>query len=159
MVAKWKAHGLGITTGSNRSLRSLGRAKARPLTKRYIAGATIVLAALKPSLRRIGATALIIVTTFIYVAVNSALTKETKAQMSAAFLGEPALSKIKELRALSCERDEQISKFTHELAELNSEKMLSARNRMFAINLSILALCAYLSSCLIVPRKPAEPAI
>lgn len=25
----------GITTGSNRSLRSLGRAKARPLTKRY----------------------------------------------------------------------------------------------------------------------------
>ena len=25
-----------LTTGSNRSLRSLGRAKARPLTKRYI---------------------------------------------------------------------------------------------------------------------------
>jgi len=24
-----------LTTGSNRSLRSLGRAKARPLTKRY----------------------------------------------------------------------------------------------------------------------------
>ena len=27
-----------ITTGSNRSLRSLGRAKARPLTKRYTKG-------------------------------------------------------------------------------------------------------------------------
>ena len=25
-----------LTSGSNRSLRSLGRAKARPLTKRYI---------------------------------------------------------------------------------------------------------------------------
>jgi hypothetical protein len=25
-----------LTTGSNRSLRSLGRAKARPLTKRYV---------------------------------------------------------------------------------------------------------------------------
>ncbi|RIA31614.1 hypothetical protein DFO61_2338 [Ectopseudomonas oleovorans] len=29
----------GLTTGSNRSLRSLGREKARPLTKRYVAGA------------------------------------------------------------------------------------------------------------------------
>ena len=27
---------LGLTTGSNRSLRSLGRANARPLTKRYV---------------------------------------------------------------------------------------------------------------------------
>jgi len=26
-----------LTSGSNRSLRSLGRAKARPLTKRYVA--------------------------------------------------------------------------------------------------------------------------
>jgi hypothetical protein len=26
----------GLTTASNRSLRSLGRAKARPLTKRYM---------------------------------------------------------------------------------------------------------------------------
>ena len=117
-----------------------------------------MLAALKPSLRRIGATALIILTTFIYVGTNAALSKETKAQMSVAFLGEPALSKIKELRKLSCERDEQVSKFTRELAEMNSEKMLSVRNRMLAINLSILALCAYLSACLIVPRKLAEPA-
>ncbi len=27
---------LHLTTGSSRSLRSLGRAKARPLTKRYV---------------------------------------------------------------------------------------------------------------------------
>ena len=31
-----------LTTGSNRSLRSLGRAKARPLTKRYALGAKLV---------------------------------------------------------------------------------------------------------------------
>jgi len=30
-----KAAGQSLTTGLNRSLRSLGRAKARPLTKRY----------------------------------------------------------------------------------------------------------------------------
>lgn len=54
-----------------------------------------MLAGLKPSLRRISATALIVLTTMIYGALNAALTKETSRQMSEAFLGEPLASKIK----------------------------------------------------------------
>lgn len=115
-----------------------------------------MLAALKPSRRRISAAVLIIVTTLIYGALNSALTQETKKQMSEAFLGEPYVSKMKELQNLKCERDEVMSEALLELAEKNSEKMLSTRNKMLAINLSILTLCAYLSACLIVPRKSSS---
>jgi len=115
-----------------------------------------VLAALKPSRRRIGAAALIIATTLIYGGLNSALTQETKKQMSEAFLGEPYVSKMKELQNVRCERDEVMSEALFELAEKNSEKMLSTRNKMLSINLSILILCAYLSACLIVPRKSSS---
>jgi len=117
-----------------------------------------VLAALKPNRRRIGAAVLIIVTTLIYGALNSALIHETKKQMSEAFLGEPYVLKMKELQSVRCERDEVMSEALFELAEKNSEKMLFARNKMLAINLSILALCAYLSACLIVPRKSSSAA-
>jgi hypothetical protein len=117
-----------------------------------------VLAALKPSRQRIAAAVLIIVTTLIYGALNSALKKETKKQMSEAFLGEAYVSKMKELQNLTCERDEVMSEALLELAEKNSEKMLSARNKMFAIDLSILTLCAYLSACLIVSRKSSSAA-
>lgn len=112
-----------------------------------------MLSALKPSLRRIGATALIIVTTIIYGALDSALGKETKKQMSEAFLGEPAATKMKELQGLSCERDELISKIALELAQKNSDQMLSVRNRMLALNFTILLICSYISACLVVPRK------
>ena len=115
-----------------------------------------MLAALKPSRRRIGAAVLIIVTTLIYGAFDSALTHETKKQMSEAFLGEPYVSKMKELQSLKCERDEVMSEALLELAEKKSERMLFARNKMLAINLSILVLCAYLSACLIVPRKSSS---
>lgn len=114
-----------------------------------------MLATLKPSLRRIGATALIVTTTIIYGALDSALGKETKKQMSEAFLGEPAVTKMKELQGLRCERDELMSKFALELAQKNSDQMLSVRNRMLALNFTILLMCAYISACLVVPRKPA----
>lgn len=117
-----------------------------------------MLVALQPSRRRIGAAVLIIITTLIYGALNSALTHETKRQMSEAFLGEPYVSKLKELQGVKCERDEVISEELSKLAEKNSEKMLFARNKMLAINLIILALCAYLSACLIVPRKSSSAA-
>lgn len=113
-----------------------------------------MLAALKPSLRRIGATALIILTTLIYGALSSALTQETKKQISAAFIGEPLATKIKQMHEdFPCERDKRIADISIELAEKNSEKMLSVRNKWLAANFLVLLACAYLSACIILPRK------
>ena len=119
-----------------------------------------MLAALKPSLRRIGATALIILTTLIYGSMNSALTQETKKQMSEAFLGEPLATKIKQIsEAFPCERDKKFADIGLEFAEKNSENMLSARNKWLAAQYLVLFMCAYLSACIILPRKISDHAI
>ncbi|WP_313323352.1 hypothetical protein [Stutzerimonas nitrititolerans] len=113
-----------------------------------------MLAGLKPSLRRIGATALIVLTTIIYGALNAALTKETSRQMSEVFLGEPLASKIKYISEnFPCERDQKIAALGIERAEKNSEGMLSVRNKWLAGNFLVLFVCAYISACIILPRS------
>lgn len=47
------------------------------------------LAALKPSMAKLGATTLIVITTLLYGVLNTAFTQETAKQMNEAFLGEP----------------------------------------------------------------------
>lgn len=113
-----------------------------------------MLAALKPSPRRIGATVLIVLTTLIYGTLNSAITRETKRQVSEAFLGEPLATKIKQMHeTFPCERDKRVAELSIELAEKNSEKMLSVRNKWLAANFFVLLVCAYLSACIILPRR------
>ncbi|WP_139271173.1 hypothetical protein [Atopomonas hussainii] len=118
-----------------------------------------MLAALKPSYRRIGATTLIILTTIIYGTLNTALQKETSKQMSEAFLGEPLATKIKQISEnFPCERDLKITAIGTELAENNSENMLSVRNKWLAANFLALFICAYLSACIILPRASSRHA-
>jgi hypothetical protein len=119
----------------------------------------MILSALKPSLAKLGATVLIILTTMIYGALNTALTKETSKQMSEAFLGEPLATKIKQIsETFSCERDEKIADIGNELAEKNSEKMLSVRNKWLAANFLVLFICSYFSACIILSRKSSRHA-
>lgn len=115
-----------------------------------------MLVALKPNLRRVGATILIILTTMVYGVLNTALTKETSKQMSEAFLGEPLATKIKQISEISCERDQIISDISIELAGNNSEKMLSVRNKWLAVNFLVLLACAYISSCIILPGNSRD---
>src|SRR3989344_4817080 len=113
-----------------------------------------LLAALKPSRRRIGATALIIFTALAYGVLNTALSHETEKRMAEAFLGEPLVTKMRQLNEeFSCERDKKIADLSNELSEQNSEEMLSVRNKWFAANLLILMVFAYLSACMILLRK------
>ena len=113
-----------------------------------------MLAALKPSRRRIGATVLIILTTLIYGAFGSAIREETKKQMSAAFLGEPIATKIKQIsEAFPCERDKKIAELGTDLVEKNSDNMFSVRNKLLSASFIILFICAYISACIILPRK------
>ncbi|MES2820895.1 MAG: hypothetical protein V4812_18125 [Pseudomonadota bacterium] len=117
----------------------------------------MILSALKPSLAKLGATALIILTTMIYGALNTALTKETSKQMREAFLGEPLATKIKQIsETFPCERNKKIADIAIELAEKNSEEMLSVRNKWLAANFSVLFLCAYFSACIILSRKSSR---
>jgi len=93
----------------------------------------------------------------IYGALNTALTKETSKQMSEAFLGEPLATKIKQISEnFSCERDAKIADLGTELAEKNSEQMLSVRNKWLAANFFVLFLCAYFSACIILSRKSSR---
>lgn len=113
-----------------------------------------MLAALEPSLRRIGATALIILTTMIYGVLNAAMEKKTSKQMSEALLGEQVSEKIQQItKDFPCERDVKMAAIAVELSEDNYEARRSVRNNWLLANLLVLFICAYISSCIILPRK------
>ena len=114
------------------------------------------LAALKPSLAKLGATALIVITTLLYGTLNTAFTQETAKQMNEAFLGEPFVTQIKQInQTFACERDQKLAELVV-LAQKNSEAMLSVRNKRFALSFVLFLTCAYLSACIIL-RKNAGP--
>ena len=119
----------------------------------------MVLNTLKPTLAKFGATVLIVITTMIYGALNTAMTKETQKQMIVALHGEPLATQMKTLSKIPCERDEKILSLNTSLSEQNSEKMLSVRNKWFAINFLVLVACAYISACLILRKKKSALAI
>jgi hypothetical protein len=117
------------------------------------------LAALKPNLAKLGATALILMTAIIYSTFSSELTKESTRQMRQAFLGEPLATKIKQIsEAFPCERDKKIVDIGVEFAEKNSENMLSIRNKWLAADFLVLFACAYISACIILSRKSSRHA-
>lgn len=114
------------------------------------------LAALKPSMAKLGATTLIVITTLLYGVLNTAFTQETAKQMNEAFLGEPFVMQIKQInQTFACERDQKLAELVV-LAQKNSEAMLSVRNKRFAMSFLLLLTCAYLSACIIL-RKKAGP--
>ena len=119
----------------------------------------MVLSTLKPTLAKLGATILIVITTMIYGALNTAMTKETQRQMVEALHGEPWATQMEELSKISCERDEKMVSLGTDLSDRNSEKMLSVRNKWLAVNFLVLFACAYISACLILRKKESGLAI
>jgi hypothetical protein len=148
-----------LTIGSSRSLRSLGTGEAGPLAKRYITKAIMILRTLKPTLAKLGATALIVITTMIYGVLNTAMTKETQRQMTEALHGEPLATQMKELSKIPCERHDKMLSLDTNLSEKNSERMLSVRNRWLTANILVLISCAYIAACIILRRKEPSVAI
>ena len=113
-----------------------------------------MLAALKPSLRRIVAAALIILTTMIYGLLNTAMEKKVSKQMNEALLGEQLSEKVQQItEGFPCERDVKMAAIAVELSEDNYEARRSVRNKWLFANFLVLLICAYISSCIILPRK------
>jgi hypothetical protein len=119
----------------------------------------MILRTLKPTLAKLGATALIVITTMVYGVLNTAMTKETQKQMTEALHGEPLATQIKELSKIPCERQDKIMSLDTSLSERNSERMLSVRNRWLTANILVLILCAYITACIILRQKEPSVAI
>ncbi len=119
----------------------------------------MLLSTFKPTLRKLGATALIVLTTMVYGALSTALTKETQKQMTQALHEEPLASQMQEMSEIPCERDRKMMELNISISEKNSGKMLPTRNQWLTINFFVLFFCAYMSACLILRNKEPELAI
>lgn len=119
----------------------------------------MILRTLKPTLAKLGATTLIVITAMIYGALHTAMTREAQRQMIEALHGEPLATQMKQLSKVPCERHDKILSLDTDLSEKNSEKMLFVRNKWLAANILVLISFAYIVACIILRKKGPSVAI